>query len=306
MGLRAVRDGYSSVVGNTVDFAPQPLGSHINPTGVAGYCCDLRHKARETVERLSIEGETSPYAWSIPIAQAALGFWEQRFDGAPVEDDFLDLANWFIDRAEETPTGTVWRSPFAVPKYGLERGWISAMGQSQAISVLLRAAQLTGDKGYGQMAQAALGPLQTPVAAGGTQRDVGGALVLEEYPTATPAMVLNGWIFALWGVHELAVAHASRPAHELFERSSASLIASLPRYDLGWWTLYSLYDHGRPDLAKPFYQELHPVLLEALDLVRPDPRLRDYADRWRAQRTRWHTARASFNKLHFRAYRAFR
>jgi hypothetical protein len=80
----------------------------------------------------------------------------------------------------------------------------------------------------------------------------------------------------------------------------------LPRYDNGWWSLYSLYDHGRPDLAKPFYQRLHPILLEALDLIHPAPRLQDYADRWRAQYTRRSVVRASLDKVYFRLFRALR
>jgi hypothetical protein len=82
------------------------------------------------------------------------------------------------------------------------------------------------------------------------------------------------------------------------------LIDLLPRYDVGWWSRYSLYDHGRPDLAKPFYQRLHPVMLEGLELITHDPSLGEFARRWRAQMTRFSTARAGVDKVYFRVARA--
>ncbi|MFL5897555.1 MAG: D-glucuronyl C5-epimerase family protein [Solirubrobacterales bacterium] len=246
------------------------------------------------------------HPWVIPIAQAALGYWDLHLEGEPVEDEFLFLADWLANAAEPGAGGVVWRTDFAVPKYGLTPGWTTAMGQSQAISVLLRANLLTGREHYLELAEGALGSLLLPVSEGGTQSTIDGCPVLEEYPTAAPEAVLNGWIFALFGPHELALVTGDERARQLLETSAAGLVELLPRYDIGWWTLYSLGDHGRPDLAKPFYQRLHPVLLEGLNLIHPDRRLERYARRWRAQVTRLGVARASFDKLLFRLYRSVR
>jgi heparosan-N-sulfate-glucuronate 5-epimerase len=303
---RALRDGYSALARNSVAYVPQGPGRNIDPDGLGGYVCDLRHKAHETAASLAAEGADSPLHWPIPIAQAALGFWELRLEGEAVDGEFLRLADWFIEHQEVTATGTVWRADLAVPKYGLEPGWISAMGQGQAISVLLRAHKLTGEARYLELAEGALRPLLLPVAEGGAQRQIDGATVLEEYQTEKPCGVLNGWIFALWGVHELSLVSASPEAGALFERSAAGLVELLPRYDVGWWSLYSLYDHGRPDLAKPFYQELHPVMLEGLELITGAPELGAYARRWRGQRTRFAYARVFVDKLAFRLLRAIR
>jgi heparosan-N-sulfate-glucuronate 5-epimerase len=303
---RALRKSYTAIAQNTIDFIPQGPGRNIDPEGLGGYLCDLRHKARETADSLTTDGSDSIYAWPIPIAQAALGFWELRIEGEPVDDDFLRLADWFVEHREETAMGTLWRADIEVPKYGLRPGWISAMAQGQAISVLLRAAKLSGEEVYADLAVTAIGPLLTPISSGGLQREINGTTVLEEYPTEKPCAVLNGWIFALWGVHELAVTRDHAAARRLFAHSSAGLLRLLPSYDIGWWSLYSLYDHGRRDLAKPFYQDLHPVMLDGLNLLRPDPRLRYYADRWRAQATRLNLARASANKLFFRISREIR
>lgn len=289
-----------------MDFSPQPLGRHIDPAGLAGYYSDLRHKTIGTIDGLPVDGFGEVNDWVIEIAQAALGFWERRIEGENVDREFLFLADWLLEHRSEEPDGVVWRTDLRVPKYDQEPGWISAMGQGQAISVLLRAHQLSGRDEHLDVARRALPALCRPVAEGGTQSLVEGHPVLEEYPTERPCAVLNGWIFALFGVHELAVATGDAEARDLFERSASGVVELLPRYDNGWWSLYSLYDHGRPDLAKPFYQRLHPELLEALALLHPSPRLDAYARRWRDQDTRLGVARASLDKLLFRLYRALR
>jgi heparosan-N-sulfate-glucuronate 5-epimerase len=294
------------MTGRTLDFEHQALGRNIDPNGLGGYYSDLRHKTVGTVDGLPVDGFGEINDWVIEVAQCALGFWERRVEGEQVDEEFLFLAEWLLEHCSEEPEGVVWRIDVPVPKYGKVPGWISAMGQGQAISVLLRAHRLTGRDEYQEVARAAFAALRTPVAKGGTQSIIDGHPVLEEYPADRPCAVLNGWIFALFGVHELAVATGDTAARDLFERSASGLIELLPRYDTGWWSLYSLYDHGRPDLAKPFYQRLHPELLEGLDLIHPDARLGAYAERWRAQCTRTAVARASFDKLLFRLHRAVR
>jgi heparosan-N-sulfate-glucuronate 5-epimerase len=304
--IRELKAGYWAVAGRGVDFTPQPLGRNIDPNGLAGYYSELRHKTLRTIDGLPVNSFDEPNDWVIEVAQAALGFWERHVEGENVDREFLFLADWLLEHRSEEEGGVVWRTNLPVPKYGQEPGWISAMGQGQAISVLLRAHKLTGEELYSEVAHRAFPALRLPVAEGGTQSLIDGHPVLEEYPTAHPCGVLNGWIFALFGVHELATAGGSAEARELFERSAAGLIELLPRYDNGWWSLYSLYDHGRPDLAKPFYQRLHPELLEGLAVIYPNPRLTIYAERWRKQYSPRGIARASLDKLIFRLYRAVR
>ena len=296
------RRAFQSMIGSGVDFSPQPLGRHIDPQGIAGYYSDLSGKTRLSIEEM----RGTEYDWVIPIAQVALGFWERRLDGEDVDADFLRAVDWLLEHSTEEDLGLVWRSWLPVSKYGLEPGWISAMGQGQAISVLLRAHLMSGDERYLRQAEQALGPLLVPVAEGGVQSEIDGVPVLEEYPTTRPCAVLNGWIFALWGVHELSLASGERDAGALFLRSAAGLATLLPRYELGWWSRYSLYDHGRPDLAKPFYQRLHPVMLEGLELITENHALGEYARRWRGQITPLATARVSVDKLAFRATRVLR
>lgn len=295
--MSALRSAWQSAVGGGPDFTHQPLGTQLDPGGLGGYWCDLRHKARAAAaapDGLPRDGRARPIHWVIPVAQAALGAWEERLvDHAPDADErFLGLVEALRRLGRERPDGFAFPVDMPMEKYGLRPGWVSAMGQGQAISVFLRAHALTGEPGWSDMARAALGPIPA--------RELDGALVLEEYPTHRPCAVLNGWIFALLGVWELGRASGESSATALFAQSADGVLALLDRYDVGWWSRYSLYPHRRADLAKPFYQRLHPVLLECLALVRPDQRLDTTAARWRHQVTPLGVTRASLNKVAFR------
>ena len=297
--IKLVRGGVNDVLGRGPVFAPQPLGRHIDPSDVRGYYCDMRHKAQQHTRH--------PDYWLeyvIPTAQTALGYWELMLDGGDTREPFLDRAESLVRQARPGPggRGVAWYTDRPLTKYDLAPGWISAMGQGEAISVLLRAHSLTGNERYLGLANEAFEPFDLDVAEGGVQRCIDGHVVLEEYATAKPAAILNGWIFALFGVHELATTTGHERARRLFDQTFDGLVSLLPRYDVGWWSRYSLYDHGRPDLAKPFYQRLHPVLLTAVDMIRPNPALRIMADRWRRQLNRRGVARLLVDKLAFRLH----
>ena len=303
--VRELRTGMRAVAGRGTDFTHQPPGRHVDPAGIAGYYCDFRHKALAAAEhadrfpRSSSRGGRAE--WAIPVAQCALGYWELRLEDHPAGDGFLPLSDWLVEQAEEASGGIVWRTPFAQEKYGLSPGWPSAMAQGEAISVLVRAHRATGEERYLDAARRAFVPMTVPVSRGGVLRD--GRPILEEYPSEQLCAVLNGWAFALFGLHELSLATGEAAPRTLLEESCAALIELLPQYDIGWWSLYSLYDHGRPDLAKPFYQRLHPVLLDALASIRPNPELTRYARRFEAQLGAVGIARASADKLVFRLRR---
>jgi hypothetical protein len=160
------------------------------------------------------------------------------------------------------------------------------MAQGQIASVFVRASAA-------ETALAALRPLldRSPQFV----VDLGAGPVLEEAPTSPPSCVLNGWIYALWGVRDVAVGLRSAEAADLFDESVQALLATLDEYDTGWWSRYSLWAGGR-DLAKPFYHRIHVTQLEALHVLTGFPELAAAARRWRGYDTRTAAARAVLAK----------
>lgn len=154
------------------------------------------------------------------------------------------------------------------------------------MSLLERAYRITGDRRYLDAALRALAPLQTNVRDGGLLRCFGGDCrhpFFEEYPTHPASYVLNGFMFTLVGLHDLASVAPSSSAGADFQAGLRTLATVLPRYDYEGRPSYSLTQDTIPGIAPDWAPSYHPVdvyLLEALDSVSPHVVFGHYAVRW--------------------------
>ncbi|RHR77783.1 D-glucuronyl C5-epimerase family protein [Odoribacter sp. AF15-53] len=183
---------------------------------------------------------------------------------------FLRFADWFMDKRTDDPMlGTYWLTETAKPEYGVNTPWKSAFAQSRAISVLLRAWQLTGDKTYLETATRALIPFTKDITSGGVSVDrEKGETFYEEYVAAKPTRVLDGHGFCLFGLYDYirAVPESVNPnghalAQQLFDEGVEGLIRQIPKFDMGFWSRFN-----RCDL--PGYPQDDPCTIGYLRLVR--------------------------------------
>ena len=286
--LKGIRPGevVAAALSRGPGYEPQPLGQRFDTTSVRGYYLDLSAK---TASPTAARPERLPPAG---LAQLALGWWERSLAGD--ENALLGFeatCRLLIEGALPRGEGLLWPYETEVAKYGLRPPWFSAMAQGQIASVFVRAA--SRDDEAAETALRALRPLLDRAAPLVVASPEGPAL--EEAPTQPPSRILNGWIYALWGVWDVAIGLDSREARGLFDESLAGLRAALDHYDTGWWSRYSLWRDGR-DLAKPFYHRIHVVQLEALHLLTGAPDLAALAARWRGYDTAPAAARAVLAK----------
>jgi hypothetical protein len=262
---------------------------------VEGYYVDYRPK----IDSYAAHPEEHLYA--ADIAQLALGWWERLLAAdRTAEEPFLALCGDLEREAEVASGALLWPYRTPVAKYGPRDLWYSAMAQGQAASVFVRAFRRTGDERYADLAQRSLLPLLEPGPTGMVASTADGP-ALEEYgPSDVPSHILNGWIFALWGVRDVAMALADPRAAALEGATTACLAHTLQRYDTGWWSKYSLYPHVIPDLAKPFYHRLHVTQLEILHRLTGLRVFGDTAARWRSFDRRPAAAAAIASKVPFR------
>ena len=265
---------------------------------VAAYAADVT-EAQAAVARLVGRRET---ANPVTIAQFGLGAWQAARDDERWLPALADVAAWLVGELEAAQ-GLAYRFPLR-HTYRLSAPWLSAMAQGEAASLLVRAAGSLGRPELLEAAAEAVRPLLE--GEGGIVSPTPEGPVLEEYPTSPPAHVLNGWIYALWGLYD--VAHAPHPnlrAAALFEQSAAALAARLPRYELpGRWSRYDLYPHPLPNVASPFYHVLHVEQLRALERLAPDPAFASFAERWRrSAASPWILPAALAGKVAFRLVR---
>jgi hypothetical protein len=281
-------------------------GQYVDPSRLRGYYIDFRPKT------LSESGW--PPAWLrpgtsfVPLAQLALGHFEIFL--AEGDEESLHLARLACDhlvatqvRADGDPHDGGWQHTFPYRhRADMRPPWLSAMSQGQAASLLLRVHAETGDDAYVETAVRALRPFRRTVEEGGVvARLAGGGLFPEEYPTVPASHVLNGGVFALWGVRDVAETLGDADAKSLHRDLLEGVTRAAHRFDLGWWSRYDLYPERPVNVASSFYHHLHVSQLRALHALYGHPLFLQLADRFTAyERRRTLQARAFVRKVAYR------
>jgi hypothetical protein len=251
---------------------------------VRGYYIDLRIKPETPV--WPPRGLGSPETrLHVAAIQWGLGCFERYLAGDGQQ--WLDCARACADDLVtlQQPDGAWQHHQSFSHTFPLRPPWVSAMAQGEGASLLVRAHQETGEDRYADAARRALLPLERDGAHGGAHALIDGDRWFpEEYPTDPPSFVLNGAIFAMWGLYDVGVGLDDAPVRAAFEAAVDMLADNLHRWDLGFWSRYDLFPHPVPNIASSFYHDLHINQLRAMHLLSPRPRFAEVADRW-ARRT---------------------
>jgi hypothetical protein len=174
-----------------LDYAQEPLGSYtIGPEGVPW----------QPVNGVWVQHPDGIAQWG--LREYAYGH------GGPL----MRAARW-LAKHERADGGIPYLFDVDGAGVPMVAPWISCIAQGQAISELMRAYQLTGSATYLHAARHALNPFLHTVPGGLTSwwDGVGGShRWYEEYPAAQPPHVLNGFMFAIVGLHDLAPARSRR------------------------------------------------------------------------------------------------
>ena len=281
-----------------------PVGPRIDPDGVDGYYIDMRIKA-ETPHLPAKFAPGADHRLYVDVAQWGLGALERHLAGEG--EVWLAAARGVGDAlvGEQIPDGPRrggWAHPFRYPhSLPLPPGWMSAMAQGEGASLLVRLHKLTGDERYAETARAAMAPMRVPSREGGVQGVLGGAPFPEEYPTDPPSLVLNGAMFALWGIRDTAVALGDDALAAEFEAGVDTLAANIHRWDTGYWSRYDLFPHPVLNPASSFYHALHVSQLDAMQLLSPRPELAAARERFAAYAASpWANRRAFARKALYR------
>lgn len=215
-------------------------------------------------------------------------------------------ADWLVDNLEKNEAGLfVWKHKFKWHyKEWLEPGWYSAHAQGTGISLLARMYKKTNDVRYLEAAKKAFIALNTDRESGGVKfTDKEGNVWLEEYIIKQPTHILNGFLWALWGVWDYWLLTGDEKAKKLFRDCVETLKKNLPRYDAGFWSLYDLSRQKMKMLASPFYHDLHIVQLMATYILSENPVFKTYAEKFQNyKKSRWNRIRALTKKALFKLF----
>lgn len=279
--------------GGSVSFWHTPLGPVSYAfDSLSDYYIDFAAKTRyrgpldrEGIPILDYRGVIGKQYNPCATAQYALGWFQswRRHDDRAARGRFVACADWLLREGEPGGDALWWRYRFDLDAYGLRNPWVSALAQAQALSVLLRAHAETSDAAYWQAAVGALRSLMVPVEAGGVLRKTNDGVVLEEVVADRPVAILDGWIFAMFGLfdaHYAGLAAAVNGADALLERSVATLERWLPSYDLGYWSRADLYAQDPVMPASRFYHRLHVAQLRIMHELTGRECFEHYARQW--------------------------
>ncbi|MDG1429717.1 MAG: D-glucuronyl C5-epimerase family protein [Crocinitomicaceae bacterium] len=190
---------------------------------------------------------------------------------------------WLEENEEKVGEKIVWRNHFDNPRYGLESGWISGMYQGQAMSLYLRYGQMIGEEEkYTSKAEKVYAFFDVNYENGGVKRfDNNGLLWFEEYPSMDPSFVLNGFVYALFGLFDLWRITEDIEVKQTIDSCIKTLKESLHLYDSGYW---SVYDQLKKELATKYYhQNIHIPLMEVLYMLTGEEIFDSYHKRWKKQ-----------------------
>lgn len=276
-----------------------PLGAKLDPAGVRGYPIDMRAKARSA--QWPPQWKRSLDDHFVSSIQYGLGCYERFIagDGDQWLETAIALGRYLVGAQQED--GSWLNRSASTHTFLLEAPWRCGMAQGEGASLLTRLYLETDEARFAESASRALQPLFRPTGAGGVGTRLNGSLWPEEFPTDPPSLVLNGAIFAWWGVRDVGVGLKDSSAAEAFREGMDLLAATLNRFDTGNWSLYCLRPFPVANVSSSFYHLLHITQLEALSAIYPRAEFGAIRERWNGYwQSASHRRRALARKVAFR------
>lgn len=173
-----------------------------------------------------------------------------------------------------------WREPEATIRYNLKENWTSAMSLGECLSFYLRMYQINNDEYILEKCQKIYHSTKVMVADNGVKRiDLNGNLWLEEYPSTPGSFVLNGFIYAIFGLQDYYRITKNPEVKIDLEKYFQTLRLNCDKYDVGYW---SIYDLQYKELVKYYYQKnVHIPQLDAMYRLTNHIEFKRLSDKWR-------------------------
>lgn len=240
----------------------------------------------------------------IQYGLACFNLWKKNNEKISFHS-FKICAEWLISQAkwDSQERFIIWSIPLEHKDLGHKTGWISALTQGQAISLLLRFLPYTNQN------LETIHIIKNALKSFYFELDVGG--LTSTYPEGKflqesgNIRILNGCLTAFTGLIEyLEVFPDDREALALAQSVENSVKQFLPSYDLGFWSLYSL--GFRFNISDLHYHKTHIDQLAFFGKYLKNERFSFYAAKWNTNLTSskdiilWKVARflgLNFNRI---------
>lgn len=268
---------YNMLTGKSVWHVNQSIGEFFSVNEVRGYYNNLTEKVIKMPDILDnnelplLELESGEKVFfPVAVFQYGLGAYDLflQTQDERYERKFMQCVDWTIAHQDEQGRWNNFSHYNPNAPYG-------AMAQGEGASLLVRAYTYTKDEKYINAARTAIDYMLLPLEEGGTTKFEGDKAYLMEY--TFKGMVLNGTIFAWWGLYDYVLATGDKGKYfDAKENTLRTIINVLPKFTCSYWSIYSL--DGL--MASPFYHHLHIAQMQAMFQLTGDPIFSKYASRW--------------------------
>ena len=290
VSLYKITKWYRMLTGKSISHVNQGVGTCYSKTEVAGYYNDLTEKVTRDdpdilVPKYHVDTGEEIY-FSIGIFQYGLAAYDLflKTHDEIYKNKLIACADWAV--ANQQDDGGWVTFAYQNPEHPY-----SSMAQGEGISLLIRAHIVTREKKYIRAAERAKDFMLKPIPEGGTTGYENGDVIFYE-DTCNP-VILNGWIFSLWGLFDYCKAVEEDRVKNTLTATLNSLKKKLPEFDIGYW---SKYEDGKR-ICSPFYHKLHIAQLRAMYDLFGDEIYKEYADKWeKYQKSFWKPKRAFLKK----------
>jgi heparosan-N-sulfate-glucuronate 5-epimerase len=219
-----------------------------------------------------LEMDGAYYYFPVTIAQYALGNFDKYIETS--EKKYIDVAitcaEWFVNNITEISEGVYgYVNDYDKLTYDLHKPWLSSLSQGQAMSVLARCYHETKDQRYIEVCEKMLSSFEIKSEDKGVFALLNNGYFYEEYPSKEPSFVLNGFIFALWGLLDFNIVSNNNKALELYSKGEKTLSENLNLFNVKGikWSSYDLYNFKVKNIASIFYHKLHIEQLKSMYII---------------------------------------
>lgn len=276
LNIHKLKKWSKMVNGSSILHVEQDIGKAYSVNSVKGYYNDMTKKVLNrdisdcNVLPTVILDSGEEIHFLIDIFQYGLGSYDLFLlnDDRSMLKRVITCADWAIENQQENGA---WLA-FSVEH---PQAPFSSMAQGEGISLLLRAYISTNDNKYSAAAVKAKEYMLKSISDGGTAVYDNDDVYFYEY-TNRP-IVLNGWIFSLWGLFDyIKIYPDDIKTVQIYNKSINTLIRVLPEFDMGYW---SKYEHGKM-ICSPFYQRLHVAQMQAMADITKNQIFAEYQEKW--------------------------
>lgn len=291
VNVQKIKKWTKMLLGNSSYHVNQSEGLIYSKSEVAGYYNNLTEK----VTRFGLNGNEIPKTvvdsgeelyFSIAIFQYGLAAYDLFLlnNESEMLGKTIACADWAVKNQQEDGSWVTFL-------YENKEHPYSSMAQGEGISLLLRAYQVSNNEEYILAAKKAFEFMILPKENGGTTEYNEDDVYF--YECTEEPLILNGWIFSIWGVMDYYKFFKDENAKKLLNATLMTLEKRLPDFDVGYW---SKYEDGKR-ICSPFYHKLHIAQLKVMYDLFGDQIYKEYADKWeKYQNSFWKPKRAFVKK----------